>query len=309
MTETSKTNSDADRSGVSSVAVDALSAVVAGAAADAPAAMHGGAAAADAVTASADTAADTAESNVDTDRSSLHPTTSATPDSAAAAAAAAAQAATPAYLHTALAVTQLQELLPQARYLMLLREPVSRGVAPANYSSGWADYIAAEVERQTRDMSRCQGRVSRRSPVPAYTQLANCLLGMPASRDINEYDLYKGLYDLHLERWFNHFAPGQTLIWSSRAFSLAPKQHLEQLINWLGLDAAEINRDVDFVKIHERSYPDDQPLPAWLFQQLVDFYEPHKQATLALLPVLGMCSWLSSCKLHGGGIGIHTGEA
>lgn len=46
---------------------------------------------------------------------------------------------------------------------MLLREPVSRvishfnmriqgqslleGVAPANYSSGWADYIAAEVER------------------------------------------------------------------------------------------------------------------------------------------------------------------
>lgn len=106
-------------------------------------------------------------------------------------------------------------------------------------------------------------------------------------RDINEYDLYKGLYDLHLQRWFDHFEPEQTLIWSSRAFSLAPKQHLEQLVGWLGLDPAEINRRIDFVKIHERSYPDDQPMPAWLFEQLVHFYEPHKQATLQLLQKVG----------------------
>lgn len=106
-------------------------------------------------------------------------------------------------------------------------------------------------------------------------------------RDINEYDLYKGLYDLHLQRWFDHFEPEQTLIWSSRAFSLAPKQHLEQLVGWLGLDPAEINRRIDFVKIHERSYPDDQPMPAWLFEQLVQFYEPHKQATLQLLQKAG----------------------
>jgi hypothetical protein len=57
----------------------------------------------------------------------------------------------------------------QARYLVLLREPVSRvishfnmriqgqsllqGVAPGNYSSGWADYIAAEVERWAAQQS------------------------------------------------------------------------------------------------------------------------------------------------------------
>jgi hypothetical protein len=111
-------------------------------------------------------------------------------------------------------------------------------------------------------------------------------LQMPSTlscRDINEFDLFKGLYDLHLERWFQHFTPQQTLIWSSRAFSTTPKQHLEQLVNWMGLDPAEINRDIDFVKIQERSYPDDKPLPVWLFEQLVAFYEPHKQATLALL--------------------------
>ncbi|WIA14629.1 hypothetical protein OEZ85_003134 [Tetradesmus obliquus] len=195
------------------------------------------------------------------------------------------------------------ELLPQARYLVLLREPVSRvishfnmriqgqalldEVAPGNYSSGWADYIASEVERQMSTLNKCSARISRHSPVPAYTQLANCLFGLPVSRDINEYDLYKGLYDLHLQRWFDHFEPEQTLIWSSRAFSLAPKQHLEQLVSWLGLDLAEINRRIDFVKIHERSYPDDQPMPAWLFEQLVQFYEPHKQATLQLLQKVG----------------------
>jgi hypothetical protein len=90
-----------------------------------------------------------------------------------------------------------------------------------------------------------------------------------------------------LQRWFHHFAPEQTLIWSSRAFSLTPKQHLEQLVNWIGLDPAEINREIDFVKIHERSYPEDQPMPAWLFEQLVGFYEPHKRATLELLQQKG----------------------
>jgi hypothetical protein len=95
------------------------------------------------------------------------------------------------------------------------------------------------------------------------------------------------MYDLHLDRWFHHFSPQQTLIWSSRAFSLTPKQHLEQLVNWLGLKPAEINRDIDFFKVHERSYPDDKPLPFWVFEQLVGFYEPHKQATLALLQRTG----------------------
>jgi hypothetical protein len=51
----------------------------------------------------------------------------------------------------------------------------------------------------------------------------------------------------------------------------------------MGLVLAEINRDIDFVKIQERSYPDDKPLPVWLFEPLVAFYKPHKQATLALL--------------------------
>jgi hypothetical protein len=60
----------------------------------------------------------------------------------------------------------------QARYLVLLREPVSRvishfnmriqgqslleGVAPGNYSSGWVEYIASEVERWVRQQQQSQ---------------------------------------------------------------------------------------------------------------------------------------------------------
>jgi hypothetical protein len=36
--------------------------------------------------------------------------------------------------------------------------------------------------RQSSAINKCKARLSRHSPVPVYTQLANCLFGMPASR-------------------------------------------------------------------------------------------------------------------------------
>jgi hypothetical protein len=70
---------------------------------------------------------------------------------------------------------------------------------------------------------------------------------------------------------------------SSHTFDEALAQHLDQLVDWLGLDAALTRHNsTTFARMHKRSYP-AASLPSSLLQELALFYQPHHERVFALL--------------------------
>jgi hypothetical protein len=70
---------------------------------------------------------------------------------------------------------------------------------------------------------------------------------------------------------------------SSTAFDERPQQHMDQLVDWLGLDPAlTVRNSSSFGKLHERSYPTGS-LPRALFRELSAFFQPHNERMFALL--------------------------
>ncbi|KAF8072632.1 hypothetical protein HT031_000292 [Scenedesmus sp. PABB004] len=210
--------------------------------------------------------------------------------------------ATAMYLAHPNAAGNVRALLPQARLVALLREPVSRALSSVNmlfqrapahaalvegtpeYNAAWQAYVMRELTGQLRTLRACFAQVDPGRPM--HEQVDQCVFS-PTGTLQGVLHIHVGLYAVHLARWLAHFPAEQLLLWSSNAFEERPREHMEQLVAWLGLDPALTKPDDGgFKKLHERSYPTGS-LPPALFQDLAAFFEPHNAELFALLQARG----------------------
>jgi Sulfotransferase domain len=145
--------------------------------------------------------------------------------------------ASPSYLPTPSAIRKMKEVLPGARVIVLLRDPVSRAFSHYQHrktrhleTRSFADAVADELRQNAFPPDR---GVALRSNAPA-------MLGYVA----------RGYYALQLELLLKVYARNKVLFMDSAALFEDTNAACERVFNFLGLDSF----DVEPTKIYNRGY-------------------------------------------------------
>jgi hypothetical protein len=173
----------------------------------------------------------------------------------------------PYYLFHPAVPARLHALLPQARLVVLLRDPVRRA-----YSQYWherdkgretldfEDAIAAEPARLgDAEVALAEGRVERSAAHQHFSYLA------------------RGRYAEQLERWFVLFPRGQFLVLRFEDLARDPLAVLNRTLEFLGLPPAP---SVRLEARHTRRYA---PMSEVTTERLREYFAPHNQRLAALL--------------------------
>lgn len=178
--------------------------------------------------------------------------------------------ATPFYLFHPLVPGRMKKVIPKARLLVILREPVERAyshyqyaVKNGNETRSFADAISHEVEQVEAEKEKLKKGQS----------FDNRLL------QNNSY-ISRSHYHEQLERWFQYYSPEQLFILSSEYFFSRHQEALEQIRAFLGLNL--------------NAYPPRQELPVanpnayhkmdtGIYHRLRTYFEPLNEELFQLI--------------------------
>ena len=161
----------------------------------------------------------------------------------------------------------VREVIPDARLVFLLRDPVKRA---------WSDYqMFRKFGSDTADFATTVRAAMRWLDDPGLLPLADaaaCKAWHPA-----RYVLC-GWYARALERWFGVFPREQCLVVVSEELFADPRDHVTMILRHIGLPA---DSAVNLPKSREGSYSDSMPQD--VERELRDFYAPRNVALAGLL--------------------------
>jgi hypothetical protein len=170
----------------------------------------------------------------------------------------------PYYLFHPAVPQRMHALLPQARLIVLLRDPVRRAYwherDKGRESLSFEEAIAAEAERLGRAQDRlADGTLARSREHQHFSYLA------------------RGRYAEQLERWFAVFPRGQFLVIRFEDLAREPLAALNVTLDFVGLPRAA---SVSLEARNTRKYP---PLADATAARLREYFEPHNRRLEALL--------------------------
>jgi len=173
----------------------------------------------------------------------------------------------PYYLFHPLAPQRLHALLPQARLIVLLRDPVRRA-----YSHYWHQRQKGREQLGFEDALAAEpGRLA-----DAEARLADGTLQRSFEHQHFSY-LARGRYAEQLARWFELFPREQFLILRFEDLARDPLGTLGTTLAFLGLSPLE---SVSLEARHTRKYP---PMAEATAARLRQYFEPHNRRLEALL--------------------------
>jgi hypothetical protein len=134
--------------------------------------------------------------------------------------------ATPVYLDHPHAPAAIRDLMPDAKLIVLLREPAARALSHHQHMTRhrledlpFQHAIRFEEERIRAELEKVRAD-------PCYY-----------SRTYTRYCYaYRGFYDLHLSRWLESFSPDRFLVLKSEDFYRDPSSSLGRIFEFLGVD-------------------------------------------------------------------------
>jgi len=145
---------------------------------------------------------------------------------------------TPSYLYLPEAVPRLRRIIPHARLVVMLRNPLDRVVSQHNHDLAKGRPVGRMRERWEQE-------------------LAQHALSLPPSR----HDIFgRGLYYLQLERLLRHFPWDQVLVVISERYRKNPHRELKRIRAFLGLSQRR-DKCEDLPECHVRG-PYLEVLPA-----------------------------------------------
>lgn len=173
----------------------------------------------------------------------------------------------PYYLFHPAVPSRLHALIPDARLIVLLRDPVRRAYShywherdKGRERLGFEDAVAAEPDRIGAAAARLAEGTLERSPEHQHFSY-----------------LARGRYAEQLERWFGRFPRGRFLVQRFEDLAVDPLGVLNATLGFLGLPAAE---SVRLEARNTRRYP---PLADATAERLRAYFEPHNRRLEALL--------------------------
>ncbi|HEY0113469.1 MAG TPA: sulfotransferase domain-containing protein [Allosphingosinicella sp.] len=165
--------------------------------------------------------------------------------------------ASPYYLVHPLAPLRARRLLPQAKLIVLLREPADRAYSHYQHSRDRADEPLSFEEALNAEAERVKGteRLLMRGEVDHVPDHANFSY------------VWKSLYASQIERWFEHFPRESFLFIRSEDMFANPRQVLSRVLDFLELPPFQ------FADLRPRNSRDYPPMEEWIRMELQKFFE------------------------------------
>ncbi len=175
--------------------------------------------------------------------------------------------ASPYYLLHPLAPERAAKLIPNARLIALLRDPVDRAISEYHHEKrhGWETLPIEEAF--DAEQSRIGGELEKIQADPLYHSL-----------ELQHHSyVTRGQYVEQLERWFKHFPREQVLIMSSEFFYGHPAAAMQRIYEHIGLPPHTLPRYEPF---NQGSY---NPADEAIRQRLTEHYAPYNERLFELL--------------------------
>jgi hypothetical protein len=170
--------------------------------------------------------------------------------------------ASPYYLVHPHAPERAVRLLPQARLIAVLRNPVDRALSHYQHEVRSGREPLSFEEAIEREPERLAGEEDRMRADPSYYSYAH-----------HRYSyLRRGLYLEQLRRWVECFPRSQLLVLQSEDLFQDPEAAMAVVHRFLGLRPHSLK---DYKPFYPGNY--DPGLPAALRARLADYFEPHNQ--------------------------------
>jgi hypothetical protein len=174
--------------------------------------------------------------------------------------------ASPSYLFHPLAAERVKALVPEARLVVLLRDPVDRALSHYQHELALGRETLPFEEAIAQEEARTHGEVERMLADPAYF-----------SRAWWDFTyLERGRYAEQLERWLAAFPREQLLVLASDELANRPADTYKRVLDFLGAPPHELDA---YPRVFEREYDDMAPPTR---QWLAAYYEEPNRRLSAL---------------------------
>lgn len=178
---------------------------------------------------------------------------------------------TPYYFAHPLSPERAHQLLPNAKLLCMLRNPVDRAISSYyNQVRLGIEKLKTFEEAIDKETDRIKGHEERLRNDPSYSSYEHKYFAY----------LRRSEYADQLENWLNYFPREQLLVINSEEFYANPQPHFVKAIEFLNLDAWEpktfkvFNSGGGYEKIDDN-----------LRKRLVDYFKPHNERLYQMLGV------------------------
>lgn len=169
--------------------------------------------------------------------------------------------ATPYYLAHPLAPRRAAKDLPNARLIVLIRDPVKRAYSHYYHEVNMGVESLSFEEAVENEQSRLSGEYDRLSSDERYR-----------SFNYQHFSyLARGIYADQIERWRKFFSPDSILMINSAKLNKDPINTFRTVTDFLGLSSWN---KIDYSKYHTASYP---PMEENIRRQLYEYFKPHNQ--------------------------------
>jgi hypothetical protein len=173
----------------------------------------------------------------------------------------------PYYLFHPAVPARMRALLPRAKLIVLLRDPVRRA-----YSHYWHERAKGREHLSFEDAVRIEPeRIAE-----AESRLADGTLERSVEHQHHSY-VARGRYAEQLERWLRLYPRSALHVVRFESLAADPLAGLNETLAFLGMPPAT---SVNLAPRNTRRYP---PMAAATAEQLRDYYEPHNRRLEALL--------------------------
>jgi len=170
--------------------------------------------------------------------------------------------ATPYYIFHPTAPQRIAKVLPEAKLIALLRNPVDRAYSHYNHMVRVGREPLAFEEAIQQEARRLSGEEEKIVADPCYSTFNH----------LHYSYLARGRYLEQLEKWFSVLPRGQMLIVASEELYTSPASAYRQAVEFLGLSAWQ---PADFHVYKQGVY---EEMPAATRKHLVDYYRPYNRA-------------------------------
>jgi hypothetical protein len=171
--------------------------------------------------------------------------------------------ASPYYLAHPLAPRRAAHLLPQAKLIALLRNPVDRAFSHHQHEMRGGRETLSFAEAVEREQERLTGEEERLECDPDYYSFAHHRFSY----------VCRGLYLQQLRRWTQHFPRSQLLVLQSEWMFRDPAAAMAVVQDFVGL---EHHRLADYKPCYGGKYEGE--MPAAMRARLAAHFEPHNAA-------------------------------
>ena len=177
--------------------------------------------------------------------------------------------ATTYYMDHPLAPSRVQQTLPHARFIVLLRDPVRRAISHYHHCVFYRLEDAPTLkEALSREPKRLDGELQRLKADPQHDSYAFC----------HQSYRTRGIYADQLKRWFEHFPRERFLILGAHELFEQPRLTMDRVTDFL--DVKPLPGNIAFKVHNSLKYhtPDDETV-----KELKAFYLPHNRRLCEML--------------------------